>query len=134
MTGLSESTVFTELSPVHRCHLILAFSVPGPSPSQSASPHLTTPALHRQLLKAGIEINRQTKTGTALHEAALYGKTEVVRLLLEVGVGAKGLRAEGSMGGRSVSWVSLLNGAKGLWLECRPVWLRHQVRLLLAHS
>lgn len=39
---------------------------------------------HRQLLKAGIEINKQTKTGTALHEAALYGKTEVVRLLLEV--------------------------------------------------
>ncbi|XP_029770218.1 caskin-2-like, partial [Terrapene carolina triunguis] len=39
-----------------------------------------------QLLKAGIEINRQTKTGTALHEAALYGKTEVVRLLLEGGV------------------------------------------------
>lgn len=38
----------------------------------------------RQLLKAGIEINKQTKTGTALHEAALYGKTEVVRLLLEV--------------------------------------------------
>uniref|UniRef100_A0A8C9ETM9 Caskin-2 n=1 Tax=Pavo cristatus TaxID=9049 RepID=A0A8C9ETM9_PAVCR len=40
----------------------------------------------RQLLKAGIEINKQTKTGTALHEAALYGKTEVVRLLLEGGV------------------------------------------------
>jgi ankyrin repeat protein len=40
-------------------------------------------------LKAGIEINRQTKTGTALHEAALYGKTEVVRLLLEVGVGLR---------------------------------------------
>lgn len=36
--------------------------------------------------EAGIEINRQTKTGTALHEAALYGETEVVRLLLEVGV------------------------------------------------
>lgn len=47
----------------------------------------THPSLHRQLLRAGIEINRQTKTGTALHEAALYGKTEVVRLLLEVGVG-----------------------------------------------
>lgn len=46
------------------------------------------PPRHRQLLRAGIEINRQTKTGTALHEAALYGKTEVVRLLLEVGVGA----------------------------------------------
>ncbi|XP_042304932.1 caskin-2 isoform X2 [Sceloporus undulatus] len=40
----------------------------------------------RQLLKAGIEINKQTKTGTALHEAALYGKTEVVRLLLQGGI------------------------------------------------
>ncbi|XP_067403650.1 caskin-2 isoform X2 [Emydura macquarii macquarii] len=62
----------------------------------TSDPNYTTP-LHlaaknghkeiiRQLLKAGIEINRQTKTGTALHEAALYGKTEVVRLLLEGGV------------------------------------------------
>lgn len=48
---------------------------------------MTCPPNRRQLLRAGIEINRQTKTGTALHEAALYGKTEVVRLLLEVGVG-----------------------------------------------
>ncbi|NXY07240.1 CSKI2 protein, partial [Pteruthius melanotis] len=62
----------------------------------ATDPNYTTP-LHlaaknghkeiiRQLLKAGIEINKQTKTGTALHEAALYGKTEVVRLLLEGGV------------------------------------------------
>ncbi|XP_061472141.1 caskin-2 isoform X3 [Rhineura floridana] len=60
----------------------------------TSDPNYTTP-LHlaaknghkeiiRQLLKAGIEINKQTKTGTALHEAALYGKTEVVRLLLQV--------------------------------------------------
>ncbi|XP_010221458.1 PREDICTED: LOW QUALITY PROTEIN: caskin-2, partial [Tinamus guttatus] len=62
----------------------------------AADPNYTTPLHHaaknghkeiiRQLLKAGIEINKQTKTGTALHEAALYGKTEVVRLLLEGGV------------------------------------------------
>lgn len=38
----------------------------------------------RLLLQAGIDINRQTKSGTALHEAALCGKTEVVRLLLDV--------------------------------------------------
>ncbi|KAI2658488.1 Caskin-2 [Labeo rohita] len=31
----------------------------------------------RLLLKAGIDINRTTKSGTALHEAALYGKMEV---------------------------------------------------------
>nr|XP_060620673.1 caskin-2 isoform X4 [Anolis sagrei ordinatus] len=62
----------------------------------TSDPNYTTP-LHlaaknghkeiiRQLLKAGIEINKQTKTGTALHEAALYGKTEVVRLLLQGGI------------------------------------------------
>lgn len=38
----------------------------------------------RLLIQAGIDINRQTKAGTALHEAALCGKTEAVRLLLEV--------------------------------------------------
>ncbi|XP_062976346.1 caskin-2 isoform X2 [Elgaria multicarinata webbii] len=62
----------------------------------TSDPNYTTP-LHlaaknghkeiiRQLLKAGIEINKQTKTGTALHEAALYGKTEVVLLLLQGGI------------------------------------------------
>ncbi|XP_041062612.1 caskin-1 [Carcharodon carcharias] len=42
----------------------------------------------RLLLQAGIDINRQTKAGTALHEAALCGKTDVVRLLLESGINA----------------------------------------------
>ena len=60
----------------------------------SAAPHsvfllflLTAPSLWpngRLLIQAGIDINRQTKAGTALHEAALCGKTDVVRLLLEV--------------------------------------------------
>ncbi|CDQ63965.1 unnamed protein product [Oncorhynchus mykiss] len=40
----------------------------------------------RLLLKAGIDINRATKAGTSLHEAALYGKTEVVHLLLDAGI------------------------------------------------
>lgn len=43
-----------------------------------------SPSAVRLLIQAGIDINRQTKAGTALHEAALCGKTEVVRLLLEV--------------------------------------------------
>ncbi|XP_075292851.1 caskin-1 isoform X2 [Opisthocomus hoazin] len=42
----------------------------------------------RLLLQAGIDINRQTKAGTALHEAALCGKTDVVRLLLDSGINA----------------------------------------------
>lgn len=49
----------------------------------------------RLLLQAGIDINRQTKSGTALHEAALCGKTEVVRLLLDVSVGARGAGPSG---------------------------------------
>lgn len=43
----------------------------------------------RLLLKAGIDINKTTKSGTALHEASLYGKTEVVRLLLDVSSGGR---------------------------------------------
>ncbi|KAM9783776.1 caskin-1 isoform 9-T9 [Syngnathus typhle] len=42
----------------------------------------------RLLIQSGIDINRQTKAGTALHEAALCGKTEAVRLLLESGINA----------------------------------------------
>ncbi|CAB1414445.1 unnamed protein product [Pleuronectes platessa] len=42
----------------------------------------------RLLIQAGIDINRQTKAGTALHEAALCGKTDAVRLLLDSGINA----------------------------------------------
>lgn len=38
------------------------------------------------LLRAGLDVNIRTKAGTALHEAALCGKVEVVRTLLEHGV------------------------------------------------
>lgn len=78
-------------------------SLPAPSNRLPLLPHplssapVTHPPLHRQLLRAGIEINRQTKTGTALHEAALYGKTEVVRLLLEVRVGPWSARGCGPL-------------------------------------
>lgn len=71
---------------------LLWIALPAPSDQLPLLPYpppptpVTRPPVCRQLLRAGIEINRQTKTGTALHEAALYGKTEVVRLLLEVGV------------------------------------------------
>lgn len=37
------------------------------------------------LLRAGFNVNMRTKSGTALHEAALCGKVEVVRTLLEHG-------------------------------------------------
>ena len=40
----------------------------------------------RLLYQAGIDINRQTMQGTCLHEAALYGKIEVVKLLLDVSI------------------------------------------------
>ncbi|XP_065130978.1 caskin-1 isoform X10 [Paramisgurnus dabryanus] len=67
-------------------------------PGDSTDPNGTSP-LHlaaknghidiiRLLIQAGIDINRQTKAGTALHEAALCGKTDVVRLLLDSGINA----------------------------------------------
>ncbi|XP_012866701.1 PREDICTED: caskin-1 [Dipodomys ordii] len=70
-----------------------------PRPGDATDPNSTSP-LHlaaknghidiiRLLLQAGIDINRQTKAGTALHEAALCGKTEVVRLLLDSGINAQ---------------------------------------------
>lgn len=37
------------------------------------------------LLRAGFDVNVRTPSGTALHEAALCGKVEVVRTLLEHG-------------------------------------------------
>ncbi|XP_044308436.1 caskin-1 isoform X1 [Varanus komodoensis] len=69
-----------------------------PKPGDVTDPNGTSP-LHlaaknghidiiRLLLQAGIDINRQTKAGTALHEASLCGKTEVVRLLLDSGINA----------------------------------------------
>ncbi|KAG5854486.1 hypothetical protein ANANG_G00038350 [Anguilla anguilla] len=69
-----------------------------PKPGDATDPNGTSP-LHlaaknghidiiRLLIQAGIDINRQTKSGTALHEAALCGKTEVVRLLLDSGINA----------------------------------------------
>ena len=36
------------------------------------------------LLESDADINHVTKSGSCLHESALYGKTEVVKLLLEV--------------------------------------------------
>ncbi|XP_036613436.1 caskin-2 isoform X3 [Trichosurus vulpecula] len=75
----------------HLCVALLEGEAKDPSDPNYTTPlHLAAKNGHkeviRQLLRAGIEINRQTKTGTALHEAALYGKTDVVRLLLEGGV------------------------------------------------
>lgn len=35
-------------------------------------------------MDANVDINRQTHTGTALHEAALYGKINAVKLFIDV--------------------------------------------------
>lgn len=37
------------------------------------------------LLEAGIDPNVRTNSGTALHQAACFGKADVVRILLEAG-------------------------------------------------
>jgi len=36
------------------------------------------------LLEADADINQATTSGSCLHEAALYGKTDVVKFLLDV--------------------------------------------------
>ncbi|KAK2507508.1 hypothetical protein MC885_015618 [Smutsia gigantea] len=85
----------------HLCVALLEGEAKDPcDPNYTTPLHLAAKNGHRevirQLLRAGIEINRQTKTGTALHEAALYGKTEVVRLLLEASREIKQLLREAS--------------------------------------
>jgi len=54
----------------------------------------------RLLLEAGVDINRQTLQGTCLHEAAMFGKTEIVALLL-------------SVSSVLLSYRSLINGGAG---------------------
>ncbi|XP_061535359.1 caskin-1-like isoform X7 [Phycodurus eques] len=74
-------------------NMCAAMLEPKPSDPNGVSPlHLAAKNGHidviRLLIQAGIEINRQSESGTALHQAALCGKTEVVRLLLESGISA----------------------------------------------
>ncbi|KAG7276829.1 hypothetical protein CRUP_008779, partial [Coryphaenoides rupestris] len=61
-------------------------SVNGQSDEGQIPLHLS--AQHGHYDGAGIDINRQSESGTALHQAALCGKTEVVRLLLDSGISA----------------------------------------------
>lgn len=90
--------------PLHPCCGSLSRAPSSRLPLLPPPPRDSPSGLRRQLLRAGIEINRQTKAGTALHEAALYGKTEVVRLLLEVG--------EGTWAPRGCAW-----SPTGCWLS-----------------
>uniref|UniRef100_A0A8C1U437 Si:dkeyp-9d4.3 n=1 Tax=Cyprinus carpio TaxID=7962 RepID=A0A8C1U437_CYPCA len=74
-------------------NMCAAMLEPKPSDPNGISPlHLAAKNGHIEIIKlliqAGIDINRQTKSGTALHEAALCGKTEAVRLLLDSGISA----------------------------------------------
>ena len=43
----------------------------------------------RMLLEADADINQATSNGSCLHEAALYGKTDVVKFLLDVSESVK---------------------------------------------
>ncbi|XP_028977866.1 caskin-1 isoform X2 [Esox lucius] len=74
-------------------NMCAAMIEPKPSDPNGISPlHLAAKNGHidviRLLIQAGIDINRQSESGTALHQAALCGKTEVVRLLLDSGISA----------------------------------------------
>ena len=124
---------------------LLWIALPAPSDQLPLLPYplpptpVTRPTVCRQLLRAGIEINRQTKTGTALHEAALYGKTEVVRLLLEVGVDPWSPRRSIQIPARCQIQDRLGRPEKGCLalvgpkrLESRQTWFEPQFRLSLA--
>ncbi|XP_074545631.1 caskin-1-like isoform X2 [Halichoeres trimaculatus] len=74
-------------------NMCAAMLEPKPSDPNGVSPlHLAAKNGHidviKLLIQAGIDINRQSESGTALHQAALCGKTEVVRLLLDSGISA----------------------------------------------
>ncbi|XP_034542903.1 caskin-2 [Notolabrus celidotus] len=74
-------------------NMCAAMIEPKPSDPNGVSPlHLAAKNGHidviKLLIQAGIDINRQSESGTALHQAALCGKTEVVRLLLDSGISA----------------------------------------------
>ncbi|KAK5899219.1 hypothetical protein CesoFtcFv8_008719 [Champsocephalus esox] len=74
-------------------NMCAAMLEPKPTDPNGVSPlHLAAKNGHidviRLLIQAGIDINRQSESGTALHQAALCGKTEVVRLLLDSGISA----------------------------------------------
>lgn len=47
---------------------------------------MVTRAVVEVLLAGGMNVNVRTGSGSALHEAALCGKTEVVRTLLQNGI------------------------------------------------
>ncbi|KAK1885765.1 Caskin-1 [Dissostichus eleginoides] len=67
-------------------NMCAAMLEPKPTDPNGVSPlHLAAKNGH---IDAGIDINRQSESGTALHQAALCGKTEVVRLLLDSGISA----------------------------------------------
>uniref|UniRef100_A0A8D9B6D7 Ankyrin repeat and sterile alpha motif domain-containing protein 1B n=1 Tax=Cacopsylla melanoneura TaxID=428564 RepID=A0A8D9B6D7_9HEMI len=70
--------------------LIMAYNSRALSSVFPASPlHLASRNGHRsvvaRLIQAGLDVNIRTASGTALHEAALCGKLEVVKTLLENG-------------------------------------------------
>ena len=54
------------------------------------------------LLDAGFPVSIMTTTGTALHEAALCGKVDVVRRLLEAGIDVSLKNANGFSASRLI--------------------------------
>lgn len=104
----------------HRHHPVGARGRGERGQRRSRAPSLLTPPCARRLLlQAGIDINRQTKAGTALHEAALCGKTDVVRLLLDV-------RAPRHPQHREGTWEGSSPMAGGCRAACAPPGERGQ--------
>ncbi|KAJ8259599.1 hypothetical protein GJAV_G00171270 [Gymnothorax javanicus] len=70
-------------SPLYRPPFTWPLLPPAHPPLPCWNGHLTTVEL---LLQAGMDINCETEKGSALHEAALFGKADVVQKLLSAGI------------------------------------------------
>lgn len=70
--------------------LIESYRFPGVPPPKTSPLHAASRNGHKAvvdaLLAVGFPVSFLTQTGTALHEASLCGKVDVVRRLLEAGV------------------------------------------------
>ena len=73
-------------------------------------------SIFRLLLQAGVNVNRTTLQGTCLHEAALFGKTDVVKLLLDVSTFRLSFKSDAYL-----AWAIFSGGIIASPLSVRPI-------------
>ncbi|KAK3580897.1 hypothetical protein CHS0354_008182 [Potamilus streckersoni] len=92
--------------------------------------HLASRNGHRDvvdcLLKNGYSVNTVTDMGTGLHEAALHGKLEVVKLLLEKGVDVE---AKDSNGRTVLDLISVHQSAEKSYTDIKEAIIDHMNKM-----